>query len=61
MLVGGGRSPRQAPRRLRLYCAACRPGKKRSQDRELRRKLIHVNVGFDPDGSKIVICQSADA
>jgi D-glycero-alpha-D-manno-heptose-7-phosphate kinase len=30
---------------------------KRSQVRERLRKLIHVNVGFDSDGSKIVIYQ----
>ena len=30
---------------------------KRSQVRERLRKLIHVNVGFDNDGSKIVIYQ----
>jgi len=30
---------------------------KRSQVRERLRKLIHVNVGFDTDGSKIVIYQ----
>jgi D-glycero-alpha-D-manno-heptose-7-phosphate kinase len=30
---------------------------KRAQVRERLRKLIHVNVGFDNDGSKIVIYQ----
>ena len=30
---------------------------KRAQVRERLRKLIHVNVGFDTDGSKIVIYQ----
>ena len=30
---------------------------KRAQVRERLRKLIHVNVGFDSDGSKIVIYQ----
>jgi galactokinase/mevalonate kinase-like predicted kinase len=30
---------------------------KRVHVRERRRKLIHVNVGFDTDGSKIVIYQ----
>ena len=30
---------------------------KRGQVRERLRKLIHVNVGFDTDGSKIIIYQ----
>lgn len=30
---------------------------KRAKVRERLRKLIHVNVGFDTDGSKIVIYQ----
>jgi D-glycero-alpha-D-manno-heptose-7-phosphate kinase len=33
---------------------------KRAQVRERLRKLIHVNVGFDTDGSKIVIYQPDD-
>jgi D-glycero-alpha-D-manno-heptose-7-phosphate kinase len=33
---------------------------KRSQIREGLRKLVHVNVGFDTDGSKIVIYQPDD-
>jgi hypothetical protein len=30
---------------------------KRAQVRERLNKLIHVNIGFDNEGSKIVICQ----
>jgi D-glycero-alpha-D-manno-heptose-7-phosphate kinase len=33
---------------------------KRAQVRERLRKLVHVNVGFDTDGSKIVIYQPDD-
>jgi D-glycero-alpha-D-manno-heptose-7-phosphate kinase len=33
---------------------------KRAQVRERLRKLIYVNVGFDTDGSKIVIYQPDD-
>ena len=34
---------------------------RRAQVRERLRKLIHVNVGFNSDGSKIVIYQSDEA
>jgi hypothetical protein len=33
---------------------------KRAQVRERLRKLVYVNVGFDTDGSKIVIYQPDD-
>jgi hypothetical protein len=46
-------------RERRLHRALVDP-EKRAQVREPLRKLIHVNVGFDTDCSKIVIYQPDD-